>query len=123
MIKISILQTAVLFLLLAALSLTGLDVSPEGAWTLEGISGSWRIAMPGWSRFLNAGTADFKTVAPGVGILTEQGKSMEFRSFCRPEGGESAGWTTRSASHSKSSAPSRLTGNRRRSPASGAKRY
>ncbi len=89
MIKISILKTAVLFLLLAALSLAGLDVSPEGAWTLEGISGSWRIAMPDWSRFLNAGTADFKTVAPGVGILTEQGKSMEFRSFCRQEGGES----------------------------------
>ena len=72
MIKISILKTAVLFHLLAALSLAGLDVSPEGAWTLEGISGSWRIAMPDWSRFLNAGTADFKTVAPGVGILTEQ---------------------------------------------------
>ena len=89
MIKISILKTAVLFHLLAALSLAGLDVSPEGAWTLEGISGSWRIAMPDWSRFLNAGTADFKTVAPGVGILTEQGKSMEFRSFCRQEGGES----------------------------------
>lgn len=86
MIRTAVFPLVALFTLAATCSLAGLDLSPEGAWVHQGISGSWRIAMPGWSRFLNAQTADFKTVSPGRGILTEQGRTMEFHSICRPEG-------------------------------------
>ena len=52
MIRTAVFPLVALFTLAATCSLAGLDLSPEGAWVHQGISGSWRIAMPGWSRFL-----------------------------------------------------------------------
>lgn len=72
--------------LLATVPLCGFDVSPEGGWSLDGLSAGWRIVTPGWTRFLNSRTCEFKKAAPGAGILTEKGKSMEFRSSLTKEG-------------------------------------
>lgn len=64
--------------------LTGLDLSPEGEWSDYGVSGSWRIAMPGWTRFLSSKTAEFTSPAPNTGVLTEKGKTIHFSSTCVP---------------------------------------
>lgn len=77
------------FVLLSGLLLPplfGLPITPEGEWSEHGISGAWRIAMPGWTRFLNSRTAAFETITPESGILTEKGKRIEFRSVCIPAG-------------------------------------
>ena len=76
------------FLLSTFLSvpLSGLQITPDGRWSEYGISGSWRIAMPGWTRFLNSETADFKQETPETARLTEKGKSILFHSVCIPDG-------------------------------------
>ena len=88
MIRSAVFSILALVTLSAAPSAAELSPAADGGWTLRGISGAWRIAMPGWTRFLNSRTADFQTVSPGVGRLTEQGRSIEFRTECRTAGEE-----------------------------------
>lgn len=69
-----------------ALPLSGFQVTPEGEWSDYGISGAWRIAMPGWTRFLNSKNTEFRITSPESGVMTEKGKSIHFSSICTPVG-------------------------------------